>query len=54
MTPGELTEHLRGRVAKWWLPDEIELVSELPKTSVGKLDKRRLREQVTDRAGQPL
>ncbi len=53
VTAAELTEYLRGRVAKWWLPDEIEIVSELPKTSVGKLDKRRLRDQVAERAGQP-
>ena len=40
---GELVEHLRGRVAKWWLPEEFAFVSEVPKTSVGKFDKKRLR-----------
>ena len=39
----ELVEHLRGRVAKWWLPEDFAFVSEVPKTSVGKFDKRRLR-----------
>ena len=39
----QLTEHLRGRVAKWWLPDEFAFVSEVPKTSVGKFDKKVLR-----------
>ena len=39
----ELVEHLRGRVAKWWLPDEFAFVSEIPKTSVGKFDKKVLR-----------
>jgi fatty-acyl-CoA synthase len=39
----ELLEHLRGRVAKWWLPDEFAFVSEVPKTSVGKFDKKVLR-----------
>jgi fatty-acyl-CoA synthase len=39
----ELVEHLRGRVAKWWLPDEFAFVPELPKTSVGKFDKKVLR-----------
>jgi fatty-acyl-CoA synthase len=39
----ELVEHLRGRVAKWWLPDEFAFVSEVPKTSVGKFDKKVLR-----------
>jgi fatty-acyl-CoA synthase len=41
--PAVLVEHLRGRVAKWWLPDEFAFVSEIPKTSVGKFDKKVLR-----------
>jgi fatty-acyl-CoA synthase len=39
----ELREHLRPRVAKWWLPDEFAFVEEIPKTSVGKFDKKVLR-----------
>jgi fatty-acyl-CoA synthase len=39
----ELLEHLKGRVAKWWLPDEFAFISEVPKTSVGKFDKKVLR-----------
>ncbi len=39
----QLTEHLRDRVAKWWLPDEFAFVAEVPKTSVGKFDKKVLR-----------
>ena len=39
----ELREHLLGRVAKWWLPDEFAFVEEIPKTSVGKFDKKVLR-----------
>jgi fatty-acyl-CoA synthase len=39
----ELLEHLRPRVAKWWLPDEFAFVEEVPKTSVGKFDKKVLR-----------
>jgi fatty-acyl-CoA synthase len=39
----ELVEHLRGRVAKWWLPDEFAFIAEVPKTSVGKFDKKVLR-----------
>ena len=42
----ELVEHLRGRVAKWWLPDEFAFVAEIPKTSVGKFDKKVLRGQL--------
>ena len=40
----ELLEHLAKRFAKWQLPDEIVIVEELPKTSVGKLAKRAARE----------
>jgi acyl-CoA synthetase (AMP-forming)/AMP-acid ligase II len=42
-TAQELVAHLQGRVAKWWLPDEFAFVSEIPKTSVGKFDKKVLR-----------
>jgi fatty-acyl-CoA synthase len=42
----DLLEHLRGRVAKWWLPDEFAFVAEVPKTSVGKFDKKVLRGQL--------
>ncbi len=42
-TAPELVEHLRGRVAKWWLPDEFAFLQEIPKTSVGKFDKKVLR-----------
>jgi fatty-acyl-CoA synthase len=46
-TAPELVEHLRGRVAKWWLPDEFAFVREIPKTSVGKFDKKVLRAGLT-------
>jgi fatty-acyl-CoA synthase len=38
-----LIEHLRPRVAKWWLPERVEFIEEVPKTSVGKFDKKVLR-----------
>jgi fatty-acyl-CoA synthase len=41
-----LREHLAPRVAKWWLPDEIVLIDEVPKTSVGKFDKKVLRRRL--------
>jgi fatty-acyl-CoA synthase len=44
----ELVEHLRGRVAKWWLPDEFAFIGEIPKTSVGKFDKKVLRGQLAE------
>jgi len=42
----ELREHLTTRVAKWWLPDEFAFVDEVPKTSVGKFDKKVLRRRL--------
>jgi fatty-acyl-CoA synthase len=47
-TAEDLVEHLRGRVAKWWLPDEFAFIVEVPKTSVGKFDKKVLRAQLHD------
>jgi fatty-acyl-CoA synthase len=47
-TAEELVEHLRPRVAKWWLPDEFAFVPEIPKTSVGKFDKKVLRGQLAE------
>jgi fatty-acyl-CoA synthase len=44
----DLTEHLHGRVAKWWIPDEFAFVDEIPKTSVGKFDKKVLRAMLAD------
>ena len=41
----ELTSHLSARLAKWWLPDEILFVDELPHTATGKILKTKLREQ---------
>ena len=46
--PDALVEFLTGRVARWWLPERWAYVDELPKTSVGKFDKKALRSQVAD------
>ncbi|WP_322800767.1 long-chain fatty acid--CoA ligase [Thermoflexus sp.] len=48
LTKEELMEFLRPRFAKWWLPDDIVFVEAIPKTSVGKFDKKVLREQFKD------
>jgi fatty-acyl-CoA synthase len=44
----QIREHLTAHVAKWWLPDAIEFVDELPHTATGKLSKRTLRDQFRD------
>jgi fatty-acyl-CoA synthase len=49
-SPEELREFLAQRVAKWWLPERWTFISEVPRTSVGKFDKKVLRRQHTDGA----
>ena len=41
----EIIEYLRPRVAKWWLPDDVIFIDAVPKTGVGKFDKKVLRKQ---------
>jgi fatty-acyl-CoA synthase len=45
MTAGasDLRDHLAGRIAKWWMPDDIIFVSEIPLGPTGKIDKRAIR-----------
>ena len=44
----EILAHMRGRVAKWWLPDDIAFVADIPHTATGKISKRDLRERFKD------
>jgi fatty-acyl-CoA synthase len=43
ITAEEIREFLVSRVARWWLPDEIRFIDEVPKTSTMKFDKKALR-----------
>jgi fatty-acyl-CoA synthase len=45
----ELLAWFDGKVAKWWIPDDVAFVAELPHTATGKLSKARLREQFRSR-----
>lgn len=45
-TKEELLASLEGQVAKWWIPDDVIFMQEIPKTSVGKFLKAKLREDV--------
>ena len=45
LTREHILEHLRPQIAKWWLPDDVVFVEQIPKTSVGKFDKKVLRAQ---------
>ncbi len=48
MTKEELMTFLEGQFAKWWLPDDIVFLDEIPKTSVGKFLKAKLRENIQE------
>ena len=48
LTKDELLDFLDGRVAKWWLPDDVVFIDEVPKTCVGKFSKKDLRDQFGD------
>ena len=48
-TQEELIKHLESDFARWWLPDRVEFVDEIPKTSVGKFKKSELRERFANR-----
>jgi fatty-acyl-CoA synthase len=50
---GEFREHLAQRVAKWWLPDQIIFVDELPLGGTGKIDKKKLRENLSQLLSTP-
>jgi len=45
LTKEEVLSYLEGKVAKWWLPDDVAFVDEIPKTSVGKFSKKDLRDK---------
>lgn len=44
----EIIEFMKGKVATWWLPNEVTFVDELPHTANGKVHKLTLREQFSD------
>ena len=48
ITKQEILDFLAGKITKWWLPDDIVFIDAVPKTSVGKFNKRVLREQFKD------
>lgn len=48
VTADDLVAHLQGRVSRWWVPERWTFIDELPKTSVGKFDKKVIRAQNAD------
>jgi fatty-acyl-CoA synthase len=48
VTVEALREHLAGRFPKFWLPDAVVFVAEIPRTSTGKFKKSELRQAYAD------
>ena len=48
LSSDDILTWLDGRVPKWWMPDRVEFIDEVPKTSVGKFSKKTLRERFAD------
>jgi fatty-acyl-CoA synthase len=48
LTRDELLGWFRGRVASWWIPDDVVFVEEIPHTATGKISKLTLRQQFGD------
>ncbi len=44
----QVLAHLRDKVAKWWMPDDVTFVEEIPHTAAGKISKLQLRETFKD------
>jgi fatty-acyl-CoA synthase len=44
-TREELLAFLNGKIAKWWMPDDVQFVDEIPHTATGKIQKTILRER---------
>jgi len=48
VTAEAIKDHLAQHIAKWWMPDAIEFVAEIPHGATGKISKKDLREQFRD------
>ena len=44
----DILSWLSDRVVKWWIPERVEFIEEVPKPSVGKFSKKTLRDQFSD------
>jgi len=53
VTKEDILDHLKGRFPSWWTPDDVVFIDEVPKTSVGKYDKKVLRERYANHLLEP-
>ena len=49
-SPDELKTYLDGKIAKWWIPDDVQFIDEMPHTATGKIQKTALRDIFADYA----
>jgi fatty-acyl-CoA synthase len=54
LTKEEIIDFLKPQFVSWWLPDDVIFLDEIPKTSVGKFLKRKLREQVREQVSKTV
>ncbi len=47
-TKKDILDHLSGKIAKWWMPDEVVFVDNIPHSATGKIQKTTLRERFAD------
>jgi fatty-acyl-CoA synthase len=47
-TRDEILNYMEGKIAKWWMPDDVVFVNEIPHTATGKILKTALRDQFKD------
>ncbi len=45
VTGEQVLDYLKGKIAKWWMPDDVQFVAEIPHTATGKIQKTALRDQ---------
>lgn len=48
ITNDEMKAYLKGKIAKWWMPDDTIMVDEIPHTATGKISKLNLRKKLAD------
>jgi len=44
----DILAFMHGKIAKWWMPDDVHFITEIPHTATGKISKKTLRDQFKD------
>ena len=44
----EVLEYMEGKIARWWMPDDVVFVAEIPHTATGKISKLQLRRRFAE------